>query len=295
MLGLGERFRYRQCGNCGCIALVDVPSDLGKYYPPGYYSFRDPGTVAGGAVTRALRRLRAEAALRSPPAFVDRLVEQGVLPGLFRWMAGLGLHTRSSVADVGSGNGQILLFFANHGFTDLVGFDPYLTGDRVLGAGVRLHRAALSEISGRYDLVMVHHAFEHMPDPKGTLQALAALASPRGAVVIRTPVADSWAWGHYGGNWVQLDAPRHLFVHTTRSIEELAATCGLRLHRCFRDSRGFQFWGSELYVRDLPLREYETRLTEVFGTHELAEFERRAGELNAAGTGDSACFVLRQR
>jgi hypothetical protein len=142
---------------------------------------------------------------------------------------------------------------------------------------------------------MVHHALEHMPDPKATFAALAALTSPRGALLIRTPVADSWAWRRYGVDWVQLDPPRHLFVHTTRSIEQLAAGCGLRVHRSFRDSSGFQFWGSELWARDLPLREYDTRLSEVFGTEQLDRFARRAEQLNTAGTGDSACFVLRTR
>jgi SAM-dependent methyltransferase len=295
MFGLGGQFRYLECGNCGCVALLDVPSDLARYYPPDYYSFRGSEAVGGGTMVRALKRLRAEAALRSPAGLVDRLADRGVLPGLFRWTAGLGLRTTSRIADIGSGNGQILTFFANNGFTNLAGFDPYLTEDRVLGAGIRLRRAALSEVPGSFDLVMVHHAFEHMPDPKGTLKALAALANPAGALVIRTPVADSWAWRHYGVNWVQLDPPRHLYVHTTRSMQQLAGACGLRVYRCFRDSRGFQFWGSELYARDLPLREYDTRLSEVFGAEALDGFERRAGELNAAGTGDSACFVLRRR
>ena len=39
-LGLRKMFTYMECGNCGCMQLVDIPEDLGKYYPnEGYYSF----------------------------------------------------------------------------------------------------------------------------------------------------------------------------------------------------------------------------------------------------------------
>jgi SAM-dependent methyltransferase len=294
MFGLRETFRYVECGGCGYLRLLDVPSDLARHYPESYYSFRDVRMPRDSGTARAIRRVRSAIALRMPTPTVEWLVRSGALPGLFRWTAGVALRTSSAVADIGSGNGQILRFFERNGFSKLVGFDPYLTGDRVVGRGIRLHRAELGEIPDRYDLVMVHHAFEHMPDPVRTMTSLARLVSPRGALLIRTPVADSWAWRHYGVNWVQLDAPRHLHVHTARSIQHLATRSGLRICRSFRDSTGFQFWGSELCARDLALREYETRLSEVFSAEELEEFARRARELNAADTGDSACFVLRR-
>src|SRR6478672_2268218 len=39
-LGLRELFTYMECSNCGCMQLLDIPGNLGKYYPnEGYYSF----------------------------------------------------------------------------------------------------------------------------------------------------------------------------------------------------------------------------------------------------------------
>jgi hypothetical protein len=115
--------------------------------------------------------------------------------------------------------------------------------------------------------------------------------------VIRVPVADSWAWRAYGTDWVQLDAPRHLFLHTRQSIELLSKRAGLKVVRVFHDSYAFQFWGSEQYRRGIPLRDPrsygEDPQTDLFTATEIAEFERRSVKLNREAAGDSAGFVLR--
>lgn len=39
-LGLNEPFNYQLCNQCGTMQLLDVPENLGKYYPnEDYYSF----------------------------------------------------------------------------------------------------------------------------------------------------------------------------------------------------------------------------------------------------------------
>ena len=115
--------------------------------------------------------------------------------------------------------------------------------------------------------------------------------------MVRTPIADSWAWRFYGVDWVQLDAPRHLFIHTRRSMHMLAARAGLAVSRVFLDSQALQFWGSEQYRRDVPLRDprsyAEDQKTNLFSPSQIKDFERRAKRLNRQGLGDSAGFVLR--
>src|SRR5690606_13809129 len=114
---------------------------------------------------------------------------------------------------------------------------------------------------------------------------------------IRVPVADSWAWRHYGTDWVQLDAPRHLFLHTRRSLDLLAADAGLVVERVADDSGAFQFWGSEQYRRDIPLRDPRSYAVNPrasdFTAAQIREFRRRAADLNARGEGDQASFYLR--
>jgi hypothetical protein len=40
MFGMRDVFQYLECGACGCLQLLNIPKDMGKYYPEQYYSFR---------------------------------------------------------------------------------------------------------------------------------------------------------------------------------------------------------------------------------------------------------------
>ena len=52
MLGTRERFHYGECGACGTLVLLDVPSDLGRYYPDDYYSLRPTSADQRAAIRR---------------------------------------------------------------------------------------------------------------------------------------------------------------------------------------------------------------------------------------------------
>jgi hypothetical protein len=136
-----------------------------------------------------------------------------------------------------------------------------------------------------------------MARPALVLEQLRKRLTARGVVIIRVPVADSWAWRTYGTDWVGLDAPRHLFIHTQRSIDILAARARFAVSRVFFDSHALQFWGSEQYRRGIPLRDPrsygENPNTDLFTAGEIRAFERRARHLNRQHNGDSAGFVLR--
>jgi hypothetical protein len=145
---------------------------------------------------------------------------------------------------------------------------------------------------------MFHHSFEHMLGPYETLAAAARLLAPAGSCLIRVPVASSYAWEQYRADWVQLDAPRHFLLHSIESMRRLAERAGFETAGIVHDSGSFQFVGSELYRRDIPL--HTTAPTDVaaraatFTREELAAFEERARDLNAQGRGDQAAFYLKK-
>src|SRR4051812_28975449 len=39
MFGTREEFDYLECARCGTVQIVEVPSDLGRHYPPDYFAF----------------------------------------------------------------------------------------------------------------------------------------------------------------------------------------------------------------------------------------------------------------
>ena len=93
-----------------------------------------------------------------------------------------------------------------------------------------------------------------------------------------------------GVDWVQLDAPRHIFLHTEKSMQILCDQAGLTLSGVIYDSWNLQFYGSELYKRNIPLRANKEK--EVFSGQQMDEFTTESITLNKKKQGDQACFYL---
>ena len=138
-----------------------------------------------------------------------------------------------------------------------------------------------------------------IPEPMRALQRVSDLLEPGGLVILRIPVASSWAWRHYGIDWMHLDAPRHFFLHTRRSIEILSASCGLAVEGVVDEGNESQFLGSEQYRRNISLVDDRSfargRFPYVRGWLTGRKERRRARELNRIGEGDWTCFSLRKR
>jgi SAM-dependent methyltransferase len=202
------------------------------------------------------------------------------------------------VLDVGCGSGRLLYLLRLAGWTELLGVDAFLPADRRYANGLEIRRATLAQVDGGWDTIMFHHAFEHLPDPQATLQEVAERLAPGGVCLLRLPLADSEAWTRYGVDWVQLDAPRHLFLHTRRSLERLAADAGLAIDAIVHDSYELQFWGSEQYRQDIPLlSEGSYRWgagAPLFSAAQIAAWREESEMLNRAGRGDQAAVYLRR-
>lgn len=295
-MGTREHFTYHECPSCGCVQIASVPENLGVYYPSNYYSLSDRGwQPGGGAAAKAALKL---ARIFGPGSAITRsLVKRSqTFRELSAWFAPTSAGFSARVLDVGSGAGATLLKLKAFGFRRLTGIDPFIERDLDLGDGVRVLKQTVHEHQGAYDVIMAHHSFEHMPDPEEALRSIARLLAPGGVVLLRIPVAQCEAWKRYGANWVQLDAPRHLFLHTPRSMELLASRAGLRVRDARYDSHAFQFWASELYARDLALTDEATGQRRdprtYFSDEEMAHWAAEAERLNAEGRGDQAIFYL---
>lgn len=295
MFGLRDEFSYLECASCGCLQIVDAPADMQGYYPADYYSFRKAETRHSGRLSAFLLRLRARYCLLGPN-LPPGLGSQRY--GAYEWFRKTRATLQSRILDVGCGAGRRLLDMAQEGFADLTGQDLFIPESIDYGNGIRVLKSELSDIKGPYDLIMLHHSFEHMPEPLAVMQDLRRLTAPGGFVLIRVPVV-AWAWRHYGTDWVGVDAPRHLFLHTEKSLRLLAEKSGFEVADVVYDSGALQFWASELIRRDLPLTERTDAglrsRKHVFSRREMRDFKRRARELNCQGEGDAACFYLRPR
>lgn len=295
MFGTRAEHRLGRCGSCDSLRLLDPPADPASAYPDGYYAHGStPSFVAPDNLKRRLLRARSEALLRLFPAAADRLLTRATYPLMpFRWFAGLRLGTSARILDVGCGEGYLLRRLALAGFTRLTGIDPHMA-EQSESDVLSLRRARLDEVRGPFDVVMLHHVLEHLGDPVAALREVATLLAPGGAVVARVPLADSWAARHYGADWVQLDAPRHLSVPTEAAMGIAVSAAGLRLRRSWRDSDAIQIWGSEQYRLGIPLEDPRSVMhgESPFSAGQLRRWAARARTLNRTGEGDSGCFVL---
>ena len=294
MFGTGEAFAYRECDRCRSLQIAAVPDDLARHYGPSYYSFAAPT----GRFARYLRGRRAAAALGHRGWVGRALVRRYGITADLAAVAAAAADADAAVLDVGCGAGALLLDLRAAGLRHLVGVDPFIDATIQYPGGVRVLRQTLDEHVGSYALVMMHHSLEHMTDPLSALREAGRLLAPDGRLLVRLPVAATYAWRTYGADWVQLDAPRHLFVPSEAGFRELARRSGLTVERVTYDSEAFQFWGSELYRRQLSLvdaggRRRTARDAGAAGA-ELAELDARARRLNDERDGDQACFYLRR-
>lgn len=296
MFGTGETFSYFQCANCGCLQIVEVPKDLSRYYPPDYCSFTPEVNRRFESRIRNLIRLPRYRYAVLHRGFLGRVLHAvSPKPGLDR-LAPANLTEASRVLDVGCGSGKFLYTLRTIGMKNLLGVDPYVERDIEYNNGLRILRKSVFDVDGRWDLVMFRHSLEHMSKQVETMSAAARLLSDAGTCMVHIPIVSSWAWEHYGVNWVALDAPRHLYLHSLESLKLLIGKSGFRLAKVLYDSDDFQFWGSEQNAKGIPLKSEqswsENPSKSIFSRADIRRFGKKAERLNRDGRGDTACFYL---
>ena len=295
LYGTGELFDYWQCPSCACLQIEVIPLNLSAHYGDAYYSF-ESGEATLAERVMALRNRSAFGEFTLVGAVARWFYPRGSLEYLEELRLSGRLPSDARILDVGCGAGADLSVLRRSGYEQVLGVDPFLDSDLEKADGVRVVACELSEIEGEWDLVMFHHSFEHVADPVGLLGVAANLLSPEGVVVIRTPLVDSWAFEHYGRDWIQLDPPRHLVLHSRRSLGIAADRAGLGVSSCVCDSEPFQIWASEQWRRGVPL--FDDRSFLRFPWRSLGTALRyralvqRTRDLNLQDRGDQAVFHL---
>lgn len=279
MLGLGGEFRYASCTSCGSIQLFTIPEDLGPYYPRDYYSF---GLLQpSGLIRNLLKKIRIRTFLATGWKFF-------LPPFGGYWLKKLHPKFTDRIADVGCGNGQLLYELHVSGFKDLHGFDPFLENESRLGAGLQLWKKELEQTDLYFDVLMMHHSFEHMADPELVFKTCFERLNHGGRLLVRCPVSDAAVWKEKQSLWVQLDAPRHMTIPSTQGFVAAAQRSGFEVQEIIFDSTSFQFWGTALYEQGEKLDSGKVRT--YFSEKQLVEWEQKAIQYNQEGVGDQACF-----
>ena len=297
MFGLGDEFTYFQCSNCECLQIAEFPADISKYYSPEkYYSFKSLSLKKYKGIRGSFNRSK----IRSNVLHDN--IGRKVIKFMFndRNTNHLGKVVKNlddKILDVGCGNGQKFLYpLYESGFRNVAGCDPFIDADITYKNGLKISKTDLSEMKSEWDLVCFNHSFEHVYNPLETLEQTYKLLPKGGYCIIRIPTCSSFAWKHYGVNWFQLDAPRHYFIHSVKSMKYLANQSKFELEDYCFDSTHHQFTISERYKKgkNMSERVYSTFWGRIQNVFQKMIFGLKARKLNSDKMGDQAIFYLRR-
>lgn len=289
MFGFRDTFEYGQCPNCQSLQILKAPLNIDKYYPDYYVAFAQKIT--------ALRRL----------PFLKRVFVKSRIRKKFKrgrnheleYLKPINIMPDARILDIGCGRGALICGLFNLGYEKVGGVDKFIPNEIDYGYGVKVLKKDLSELdSDAYDLLMMHHVLEHMDEQIKELKECHRLLKKHGILLIRIPVLGT-AWDIYQENWVQLDAPRHFVLHSLKSMGILAEKTCFEIEQTIFDSTEFQFLGSELYKKDIPLSTPDTHewypVDRLFTVKRIEQYKQDAKKINSQQKGDAAMFYLRKR
>lgn len=201
-----ETFAYYRCGQCGLVFLQPIPHDLRHYYPAGYHAKPE-------SEDNLLERAEKEQFKLDAIGNVGHgrsLLEIGPSYGHFAALAKrVGFKVEAIEMD-----GECCTFLQN-----ALGIQAFHT-ENVLATLKRL---------GRFDVIALWHAIEHLPDPWALLDAIPEHLRPGGLLAIASPNPRSLQFRLLGRGWVHLDAPRHVNLIPYQLLE--ARLAGRQMRR----------------------------------------------------------------
>lgn len=290
-MGLREEFEYVECSNCGCLFIKRIPDNIGNYYDINY----NPHKHQDNLFDKISKKLSGLYIANNP--IIKSLFDNKVTVTTKFWNSLVDkklINFESQILDVGCGDGSFLNILKKGGFRNLTGLDLFIDDENMLN-GITIYKTSLEEFQSnkKFDLITLNHSFEHMDNQLTNLKCLENLVKYGGIIVIRIPIKSDYFWNNYGVNWHQIDAPRHLFLHTIESFKILCDKTNLKVVDVICDSFDWCIINCEKYSNDISMRDEEWdnfKLDE----NTIKKYKQHIVELNAKNEADQAIFVLKK-
>ncbi|HEY8460166.1 MAG TPA: class I SAM-dependent methyltransferase [Blastocatellia bacterium] len=222
-----------------------VIDDLSLCYPDAYFTHQAPALSATAPQTdlnfRARLRRSIMAAVRQAPmrGVIGRLGELLAKSRRLRERAFYGVMDEmipyrpgaARALEVGCGTGRLLKTLARAGWqAEGVEWDEHAAEIARRASGRQVTVGDFQNVplpSAAYDLVVLHHVIEHLPDTQGCLRKIADILVPGGRAVLIYPNVESLGARVFREDWYPWEAPRHLVLPAARAIRNLASAAGL--------------------------------------------------------------------
>jgi SAM-dependent methyltransferase len=291
--GTHESLAYFICSGCGALQIEEPVDDVSSFYDNDTYSsFRD---VDVGPIRKRLATIRNRFALTGGGGWVGRLLNRKYpLTRAHYVLARYADRMDLNILDIGCGNGKFLELLSGVGFTRLTGIDPFIAHD-VEGPHYSIQKRYLSQVTAHYDIIWLHHSFEHVKDPHRDLADIRERLTQRGVCLITVPILGC-VFEEFGADSYIIQAPHHNFLFTVKSMGILSAKASLVMEAHHQDAFGISNWLklSALWRRNISCAEMRGDMNGYLSASDLTRFNGIERELLSAGLGDNVTFVLRK-
>ncbi len=178
--------------------------------------------------------LRDGCAAPAGHSLAGRLVRPLTRP-LARWLfdVNVALDGRRGlrVLEVGSGFGDLLVYLRSRGCA-VLGTDPSpAAAAKAREYGIDVRVGTLRELalpSRAFDVIVMSHSLEHVPDPNDELAEAARLLAPGGRFHVAVPNGDAVRLRLDRAAWPHLSTPLHYWFFDPQSLTTLLARHGFR-------------------------------------------------------------------
>jgi 2-polyprenyl-3-methyl-5-hydroxy-6-metoxy-1,4-benzoquinol methylase len=206
-----------QCEQCGLIYQNPRPTldEMAAHYPPEYDPYVD--VTASHETQSWLYRQAIDYGMTKRGRFVTRHHQAG-----------------GRLLDVGCAAGLFLRSMRKFDGWQVEGVEISEYAARIAHEqyGLKVHVGTLEAANfpdQSFAAVTIWDVLEHLHDPAETLAEIYRILEPGGVVVIRVPNMASWFARVFGRYWAGLDAPRHLYFYSPKTLAEALQQAGFQV------------------------------------------------------------------
>ena len=301
MQGQEGPFEYLYCENCETTYQPHKLEDYGRFYDHTYYSFKFKEPVTLSQKFRQLKRR-----LRNRYYYFGK----GSLGRLLSWARPcpenhlshhVKLNPNTAFLEIGCGSGELLHELADIGLRKTVGIDPFVGKSFQFKNGASVFKSTIYDLNQHidktsFDVILFNHSLEHSLNPIGDLTEASKYLSSTGVVVVRTPLSGSELSKKYQEHWWGLDAPRHVYIFSKKSMPMIAEKCGLKIQSAYFEGTIDDFLASEQHRQQTPLMAQQSYVVskkfDRFSMAEMKKFSIEIAQQNKMGTAAQAGFVF---
>ena len=139
----------------------------------------------------------------------------------------------ANVLDIGCGNGRFLqeLIAENYcGYGIELLSKSAGRASRIPGLNLKIGQLCEDDFEEHFfDAVTMWHVIEHLPNPLETLKIIGKILKQGGYLMVSLPNIDSFQSRLFGGRWLHLDPPRHLFFFGPSDMTKILQLFGFEI------------------------------------------------------------------